>query len=625
MLQNIRDNAQGTIAKIIIGAIVISFAFFGVESLIGGGSKSIATVNGEDISPAELDGAIQNERNRRLAAMGDNLNPALIEPDVLREAAVEQLVQQRLLLQMASDAGVSIPDASLDQTIRSLPQFQDEGKFSKPLLENFLRIRGISYAYFKQMLARDMVIGQLSNGITASEFVTERELASIAEVAGQTRSFQYLMLPADSVPASPEIEEDAIKAYYDANQDSFKTRDRIKLGYIEVQQSDFFKPVSDDDLQAAYQLELEEFEAGEERRVSHILVPIDDQNDKQQALAKAKAIKQKLDSGADFATLAASESGDPGSAGNGGDLGYTTGDTFPPDFEQALFALHDGEVSEPVLTDSGYHLIKATEIKTVEPPTFAELKPVLEQRIRIQESENEFVAAVEELKDLVFNSEGLKDPAREIGVSYQSSDWVSRDYTQPPLGDSRVLKAAFSREVLEDGHNSPVIELAPDHYIVVDVIEHEPSRVRELAEVKADIEELLVDREKHRQMAELAASLVDSLNQGDSRDKVATEVKGEWVSKQAVARTDGGVNRELLQQVFGMHAPAAGETSTASIALSSGRVAVVVLEAVQNGSIDSYQKAQVVALRSDMQQVYRATSTNGFLSTLRSSSEVEVY
>lgn len=625
MLQNIRDNAQGIIAKIIIGLIVISFAFFGVESLIGGSSNAVASVNGEDISPGELEGAIQNERDRRITAMGDNLNPALIEPDVLRETAMEQLIQQRLLMQMASSAGVAVPDASLDQTIVSMQQFQEDGKFSAQLYQNVLRSRGYTPSYFKQLLNRDMVIGQLSNGVTASEFVTDKELASIAAVIGQTRSFQYLMLPEDSVPANPTIDDDAIKAYYDANQASFKTPGRVKLGYLEVQQQDFFKPVSDDDLQAAYQLEMDEFEASEERRVSHILVEINDETNKQQALAKAEAIKQQLDGGADFAALAASESADAGSANNGGDLGYTTGDTFPPAFEQALYELEKNEVSAPVLTDAGYHLIKATDIKSAEPPSFEELKPVLEQRISIQASESEFVAAVEELKDLVFNSEGLKDPAKEVGLEYHTSDWVTRDYTRQPLGDSRVLKAAFSKEVLEEGHNSPVIELAADHYIVVDVIKHEPPRTRALEEVKADIEGVLVDREKRLQMAQLANSIADRLKAGESQADVASDIKGEWINKQDAGRSISGVNRELLQRVFVMPAPAAGAPAISTVALSSGRVAVVILEAVQNGSIDNLKEAEVVALRAEMQKVYRATSTNGFLTTLRSNSDVEVY
>lgn len=626
MLQNIRENAQGTIAKIIIGLIVISFAFFGVESLIGGGSQSVASVNGEDISPAQLENAILQERNRRMSRMGERLDPALIEPDVLRAAAIEQLIQQKLLLQLADESGIDISSASIDQTIVSMQQFQENGKFSQQLFQNILRSNGYTPAYFKQMMHSDLVIGQLSNGVTASEFVTGSELSQIAQVVGQKRSFRFLLLPEDFRSDDIVVAESDIEAYYQANPDEFKTEDRVKLEYIDVQQQQFFKPVSEDALQREYQAELDAFEGGEERRVSHILVAVGDGVDSESALQKAQSLRQQLMAGASFDELATAESDDSGSAGNGGDLGYTSGDTFPPSFEEALFALNLNEISEPVLTDAGYHLLKATDIKVTEKPDFEEMKPVLEQRIRLAESESDFVAAVEELKDLVFNSEGLKGPARDLGLTTTQSGWVTRSGAEGVVGDSRVIKAAFSDEVLNEGHNSAVIELAADHYIVVNVLQHEEPHVRALAQVQDAIRAKLEKQKKQEQIRALAASVVERLRSGASASTLAAELDREWVEKQSLPRSSTEVSREVLQSVFLLPLPRSESSPVIeSVPLSTGGVAIIVLEDVTDGSLEDFKENDVLALKLEMQRALRSVSTRGFLTTLRDTADIEVF
>lgn len=626
MLQNIRENAQGTIAKIIIGLMVISFAFFGVESLIGGGTNTVATVNGEDILPGELDNAMNQERNRRMSAMGENLDAALIEPEVLRAAALEQLIQQKLLLQAAAKASVEVSPASIDQTIVNMQQFQENGRFSQQQFQNILRGSGYTPAYFKMMLHNDLVIGQLSNGVTASEFVTPEELNRIAQLVGQKRSFHFLTIPANQVGTDVKVDDAAVKAYYDANAEEFKTPEQVKVDYIDVRQDDFFKPVSEDELQIAYQEEAEAFESGEERRASHILIPIDGEQDEASALEKALSLRAKLEAGADFAELATAESADIGSAGNGGDLGYTSGDTFPPDFEEALFNLSPNQVSEPVLTDAGFHLIKLTDVKTTEMPSFDEMKPVLEQRIKVSRSETDFVAAVEELRDLVFNSDGLQEPAEELGLQVKQSDWFSREGGKGSLADPRVAKAAFSEEVLVEGHNSRVIELAADHFIVVAVAKHQPPALQDFAKVAESIRDKLLQREKQDRINRLAASVVERLQGGESREDLATELDQQWVEKQSLARTAVDVNREVLQAVFTLPSPSGNERPVVeAVNLTSGDVAVVVLDSVENGNLSDYRDNEVAALRGEMQRALRSLSTMGFLKTLRDGADVEVF
>lgn len=624
MLQNIRDNAQGTIAKIIIFLIAISFAFFGIESLVGGGKQVAASVNGEDVTPRELERTMLAERNRRMNAMGENVDPAQLEQDVLREAALKQIIQQRLLLQAAQEADITVADSSVDQTILGMQQFQEGGKFSQQLYQNILRSNGYTPAYFKQMLHSDLVIGQLSNGVTASEFVTAKELDDIAGVVGQRRSFSYLVVPPKLIDDKVDVTDADIEQYYHDNPSQFQTPDRVKLNYIEVRQQDFFKPVPEDEIRLAYQQEMEQFQSGEERRASHILIQIGDGRDKQEALGEAQDIRKQIADGKDFAELAKKYSEDPGSAKNGGDLGYTAGETFPSEFEEALFALSLNQVSQPVLTDAGYHLIKATDIKETDSPTYEERKPIIEEMLKMSDSESEFVTNVEELKDLVFNSDGLKGPAKELNLQVKTSDWVSRDAGEGVFADPRVRKAAFSDEVLKNGHNSAVIELAPDHYVVVTVTEHNPPHQRELAKVEGEIRKVLQKQQRIEQGQKIAGGVIDKVKAGQSREEAAKSVDSAWIVNEAVQRNSKATSRELLQAVFRLPVPQGDAPQVETVTLRSGEVAVIILDEVIPGKLDDLSAPERVALRKEILNALQTLSTSGFVNSLREKAEIEI-
>lgn len=623
MLQNIRDNAQGMVAKIVIGIIVISFALFGVQSLISGGKPYVATVNGEEILPSELNQAIVTERNRRTNMMGDNIDRALLEEKVLRKVALEQLIQQHLLLQVAREAKVDVSDSFVDQTIISTPQFQERGTFSSQVFQNILRSNGLTPSYYKQLLRTDLIIGQLSNGMTASDFVTAKELDNIAQIVGQKRSFKYLMLPKESVSAKVNISDTDIQQYFDDNATQFQTEDQVKLEYIDIKQEDYFKPVAEEAVRAAYEQELADLALPEQRRAAHILIEIKGGRDKDQALALAKDIKAKIDGGEDFGSLAKKFSDDKGSSDTDGDLGFTTGDSFPKEFEKALFALSPGATSAPVLTDAGYHLIRATEISAAEVPSFEDRRPVIEQRMKLDAAEPEFVAAVEELRDLVFNSEGLKGPAKELGLTVASSGWISRKSAKGLFADSRVLDAAFSDEVLMEGNNSEVIELAEDHFIVVNTIEHDPPHRRQLAEVKDAIKALLTRKEITTLSQQLAAETVNSIKSGGDLEQIAKELDAKWEQKTAVARTAMTVTRELMAAVFALPIPQQ-QSQTEAVTLSSGDVAVVILEQVEPGKLSDFSDTERLAIKAELQRGLRAAGTSNLITSLRATAEIDI-
>ncbi len=625
MLQNIRDNAQGVIAKIIIGLIVISFAFFGLESLVGGGGvTNVASINGEDISAVDLNQAIAIQRNRLMNAVGENADPSMLDVNRLREPALNQLIQQRLLIQAADNASIGISDSAVDQAIVSMAQFQENGQFSPQLYRSILRSNGYSLAYFKRLMKDDLVINQLTGGITGSDFVTERELAATAKVIGQKRSFRYFMLPLEKVTENVTVDDAEIEQYYTDNIDSFQTEERVKLAYIDVKQQDFVKPIPEQDVRDAYDIEMDSFELNEERRASHILIEVNAERDDKQAQALINSLAERLEAGEEFAALAESTSDDAGSANNAGDVGYTSGDAFPPEFEEALFALALNEVSKPVKTEAGYHLIVATDIKTASKPTFEERKPVIEQRLQLAAVESEFVRTIENLRDIVFNSGDLAGPAKELELNVVNTDWVSRSTANGLMANRQVLAAVYSDDVLVDGNNSEVIEIAADHFVVVRVLEHDKAHAKELTEVKAEITET-VKRLKTTELAmTLAEQSIEQLSQGKTVEELAEENSYQWQVAQSATRNSTEVSREVLQAAFEMADITQGQVERKAVSLANGDVTVIQLEKVEEGGVSDFTTAEQRMIKAELKRSYGNGSFGSFMETLRENAEIEI-
>ena len=625
MLQNIRENMQGLMAKFIITIMIIPFAFFGVQSLLGngGGQLNVASVNGEKISASELENSIINQKRRLLEMMGDSADLSLLDDNLLREPALNQIIQTKLLLQLASSSSIGLSPETIDESIIAMSDFQENGVFSPQLYQNILRSNGYSAAYFKQLLSDDMAIKQLNSGLSGSEFSSKKDLAEIVKIVSQKRSYRYLTIPLAQVSDGIDISGSLVESYFQENPDQFQTDEKLKLAYIEIKSSDFFEPLDEEDIKEAYQLELTNFQSESERRASHILVEINDERDEARAKELITEIKGKLTAGANFEDLVTQYSDDAGSVLGSGDLGYTTGGTFPVSFEEALFNLALNEVSAPVLTEAGYHLIKATEVSDISAPSYEERKEALALSLQKSAAEREFVTTVEELRDLVFNSENLQDPASELGLTVQMSDWISRSDVAGPLANPQVINAAFSEDVLVDRNNSEVIELASDHYIVVHLNEHDEPHTKELADVRDDIVRQLSKERSIVKAQEIAKEILAELGSKAMSD-ISKERGYPWQVQLSTSRNAATSNREVQELVFTM--PEVSSDSILDIkTLRSGDVVVVNLESVVDGDISDLTKAEQKSLSSEIQRNYASQSFASFVQSLRATADVEIF
>ncbi|WP_313408842.1 SurA N-terminal domain-containing protein [Stutzerimonas kunmingensis] len=575
MLQNIRDNSQGWIAKTIIGIIVMLLALTGFEAIFNAASnnQNAAEVNGEEISRYDLDQAMNMQRRQLAQQLGQDFDASLLDDRLLRDSALSSLIDRMLLLQSAKNANFAFSSEALDQLILQTPEFQVDGAFSAARFDQVIQQMGYSRLQFRQLLEQEMLIGQLRAGISGTGFVTDQQVDNFARLEMQTRDFATLTLPAQQ--EAIEVGDEQIKEYYEANADRFRTPEQVIVEYVELKKESFFDQVevSDEELQELYQKQIANL--AEQRRAAHILIETGGELSDDEAKAKIDEIATRVKNGDDFAAVAKEASQDPGSANEGGDLGFAGPGVYDPAFEDALYALYEGEVSVPVKSEFGWHIIKLLGVQSPEVPAFESLKPQLVRELKAQQVEQRFVETSKQLEDSAFEASDLAQPAQELGLMVQTTEAFGRDGGEGITANRQVIQAAFSDEVLVDGANSSVIELDPDTSIALRVKEHLKPAAIPLADVREDIVQQL-----QRSLAAEAArakgeQLLADLRKGQQPDDA------QWQAVEAATRSQEGVAPALLQAVFRMPRPEQQDKpSYSGVALSNGDYAVVRLNGV---------------------------------------------
>ncbi|MCL6702800.1 SurA N-terminal domain-containing protein [Pseudomonas sp. T1.Ur] len=584
MLQNIRDNSQGWIAKTIIGVIVALMALTGFDAIFKAttNSNEAAKVNGENISQNELSQAVDMQRRQLMQQLGKDFDASLLDEKMLRDSALKGLIDRKLLLQGAHDAKFAFSDDALDRVIVQTPEFQVDGKFSPERFDQVIRQLGYGRLQFRQMLAQEMLIGQLRAGLAGSGFVTDAQVLAFARLEKQTRDFATLIVKAD--PSAVKLTDDEVKAYYDQHAKEFMTPDQVVIDYLELKKASFFDQVSvkDEDLQAAYQKEIANL--SEQRRAAHILIEVNDKVTEAQAKAKIEEIQARLAKGESFEALAKEYSQDPGSANNGGDLGYAGPGVYDPEFEKALYALNKDQVSAPVRTDFGLHLIKLLGVEAPEVPTFASLKDKLTRELKTQQVEQRFVEATKQLEDASFEASDLAQPAQDLKLTVHTSAPFGREGGEGIAANRAVVTAAFSPEVLEEGANSTAIELDPETVVVLRAKEHRKPEQMPLESVAGPIRAQLAKEHASAAAKTRADELIASLRDGKAALDKPVNGQG-WKAVEAATRGQEGIDPAVLQALFRMPKPESKDKPTfASVTLADGSVTVLRLNGVNEAA-----------------------------------------
>ena len=619
MLQNIRDNSQGLIAKVIIGLIVAVFALWGVEGIIGGliTTPPIAEVNGEEINELQL----QNSMQQVLASVGADA-AASLDPGFVEDIALNQLIDEVLLRQSADRSALAVSSERIDRFILNSPQFQIDGVFDQDLAVRTMASMGFSAPLYREDLARRMALSQIANAYAASNFLTEGELGQLIALQRQTRDFRYIAVPMGARTLDEAISPGSIADYYAANQEQFREPESIVARYVALDQDAISGEieVAPEELLAQYERERGEYQGAAEKRASHILFETFGMT-QAEATAAAEAAKQRLDDGEDFAALALELSSDTISARAGGDIGYTDGTAFPPEVEQALNELSLGEISGPVTSEFGVHIVQLTEDAENEYPPFEEVSARIERELKRAEVELIYAGRLEELSNLAFESGDLSGISTQLGLPVMTSEPIGRIGGADIFADPAVVEALFSDEVLLDGNNSEVIELDNTRAAVVRVEQFNESRIRPLEEVEAEITVLLRTEREREAAANLGGTVLAALEAGDDVDALLDLNGLEWTGAEATARNSFTVNPELIEHVFAMPRPE-GAPRYGGTVLANGTYVAVELTAVNPGAVDEIPEDQRRGLMDSLTADLGNNDFQRYLQTLREDAEI---
>lgn len=575
MLQNIRDKSQGWIAKAIIGLIVVLMAFTGFEAIFNSvtHNQTAAEVNGEEITIPEVNQAVEMQRRQLAQQLGPDFDASMLDDRLLRDSAINGLIDRMLLLQGAQKAGFAFSDAAVDQLIVQTPEFQVNGAFDAARFDQVIGQMGYSRLQFRDLLQKEMLVAQLRAGVSGTSFVTDQDIAAFAALERQTRDFATRKFTAN--PASVAVSDDELKAFYDKDPARFMSPEQVVLEYIELKKQAFMDQIEVTDEELRSQYAKDTANQTERRRASHILIEVNDKQDDAQAKATIEKLRDRLDSGEDFAAVAKEASQDPGSAPEGGDLGYAGQGVYDPAFEKALYALKEGEVSEPVRTEFGWHLIKLTGVQAADLPSFDSIKAKLADEVKAQRADVRFVEASKTLENSAFESADLAQPAEELGLKIQTSAPVGREGGEGITANRQVMQAAFSQEVLDERANSPVLELDPETAVVVRVKEHRKPEQLPLEQVSEQIRAQLVQQKASEQARSEGEKLIS-----DFKSNPSEEHGSGWQVVEAADRNQDGIEPAVLQQAFRMPKPAEGKPRMAGVTLNNGDFVVVRLDGV---------------------------------------------
>jgi peptidyl-prolyl cis-trans isomerase D len=588
MLQSIRDNSKGIIAKTIVGLIALTFVLWGAESLISLGSKEkpAAEVNGEDIAVIDLQRGVELQRRQLLMQMGPDADPTQLDDNLMGRQVLESLIEQTLLIQSAKRQGLFLSEQMLDQLIVSTPEFQVDGKFDRNQFEMVLRNAGLTPLMYRELLRKEALTNQERAAFILSSFSTPDEVERVVRLDQQKRDLAWVRLPLLQLLNETSVTESEIRDLYEQRAADLQTSEQVVLDYVVLDKNDFVDPsqVSDDEVRGIYEQMLVDFVSEEERSVSHILIEVTDERDELAALAKAQELSLELEAGADFAELAVQNSDDPGSADQGGAMGYLAREALADEFADALFAMTEvGQVSEPVQTEFGFHLIRLDGLRQAEQPTFAESAYDLRLEIAERNAELDYVEKMERLADLSFSAADLIVPAEELELDIERSEPISRDGGPGELGrNSRVVEAAFSDDLLRERLNSLPIELDRERTVVVRVQEHLPSRQITFEEARDELELELITAKATQQLEQQASEWLIALQGGEALAQLSEDYS--WVEVSDADRGDSRVPAEIRQRAFAMlddQTPA-----FELMQLRDGNFAIIRLDAVHQSDVE---------------------------------------
>jgi peptidyl-prolyl cis-trans isomerase D len=618
-MEKLREIAKKPLFKIIFALfLIIPFGLFGVEQYLQApaGGDAIASVGRQGISQYEFDQALRQQSEIYRQQFGNNFDPAIMENPEIRRSVLDRLVSERLIAIGSQSAGVKVPDRQLAERIAGEPFFQVDGRFSRQRYEEIAKSQGLTAPGLDERLRSDYRQAQFRNSIAETAFVPKSTLDSFIKLSEQTREVSVVNLTPDAYVSNVKVTPEQVKAHYEAKPQEFTIPERARVEYVEFSLDSLAAKaqVPAEEVKRAYDEGMQRSQWGkpEERQASHILIttkPDATEAEKQAARAKAEAIAEQVRKApAKFAEIAKKESQDPGSAAQGGDLGFFARGSMVKPFEDAAFAAKKGDILGPVASEFGFHVIRVTDVRPAQVKSLADATPELEAVLKKQMAQGKFAESAEQFSNLVYEqSSSLKPAAETLNLTVQASPWLTKGASNPPpLASPKIMAEIFSDNAIKAKRNTSAVEVAPNTLVAARIVEHKPAELRPLDAVRAEIERKLQREE--------AMKLARAEGEAKLKELQAGKDAGvKWPAPLAVNRQKpGGLFPQVLDRAF--RADAKKLPAVAGVETPMGYSLVRVTKVTEPEKIEPAQRQ---ALGSQLQQAVAMQELEATLSSVR--------
>ncbi len=584
MLTEIREKTQGTFAWVILILICVPFALWGLQNYTEGGQESAVVIVGDK----EF---VQRDVSQAYAQFKQQYAEMQVPEEMLKKQAVEKLIRDELLLQHVTAENLSVTDGTVRKFIASLPYFQVNGKFDKKQYETMLGQQGMSSAQFVNRIRKALLMEQYQKAVTDTSFVSKQAIERFFKIQNQSRKIEYATIKLVPVTTTPSVED--INTYYQQNVTTFQTAEQISIEYVELSLPELMRDIdpTEEQIVSYYQDNIELYSSKERRKISHILFAKTKDTTEEQALQKAQAAEQRLVAQEAFAALALELSDDTLTAKKGGDLGLFEEGGMVPEFEKVASSLSLGEISQPVKSAFGYHLITVTELVPAETKKIADVKADVIEAVKRAEAETIFYELGESLTELSFeHSDNLLAVSDDLGLKIEQTELFTQDTGLEIASEEAIRNIAFSEAVLQ-GNNSEPVELGEDRLVVLRLLERQPAETKPLA----DVQNIIVAAIQSQQAKENAKQEADAIKQALMAGSTMKEA-GVSVETMADLRRDSKeVSWAVNQAAFKAAKPIAGKTTVIVVDSPIGDQTVVNLLSVTEGrqTIADKEKAKL--------------------------------
>ena len=630
MLQTIRDQVKGWLAVVIFSIMIIPFAFWGINYYFDQSGGVIAIeVNDEEITLADYQRAYQDMRQQWQTISGAPVEEAA-EP-LIKQRAKEDLIQTELLKQAGKQAGLSVGEQEVWQVIRQIPAFNDDDGFNMELFEVAVSRSGLTPAGFLAGIKQDMAIEQLRNSMVATDFVTQPEISAYSSIVHQTRDFSYAVLSSDELKETLEVTDEQIQSYYE-NKDRYMEPEKVRIAYLVLSLAKIAEEVylEEGELETYFSENKHNYEVEETRKVKQILVKLPEEPSEaaiDSQKTKAAELYALVKEGKELQDVAVNYAGEQQASVEFSEFGFLTKEVLEPEVDEVVFSMAVGEISEPVQSRYGFHIMAVDEIQVGSEVTLAGKREEVEQDLREEKAAKQLYELTDRLAALTYEShDTLEVAADELGLQEQTSDFISRE--DPGVGivaEPGVVSAAFSDEVLLEENNSELLELENDRYLVLRVLEHRSPMKKPLEDVRDEIITRIKYEQARDRTRERGETILEQLEEGKSKEELVLEFPLDWKTATGVTQDNENINRAVLRSAFGAGIPEAGRPLLEGASLGTGDYTVVIVYSVTRVDPDTIEKDELDALRGQILQAHITSTWTEFNNNLRDSADITVY